>query len=66
MRVGMQELIVILLIAAIIFGGAKISGLGKAVGKSIREFKEEINDSNESDKSNKSKDNKDSEDNKDS
>ena len=43
MRIGFQELIVILLIAGVVFGGSKISGLGKAIGKSVREFKEEVN-----------------------
>ena len=43
MRIGFQELIVILLIAGVVFGGSKISGLGKAIGKSEREFKEEVN-----------------------
>ena len=43
MRIGFQELMVILLIAGVVFGGSKISGLGKAIGKSVREFKEEVN-----------------------
>ena len=43
MRIGFQELIVILLIAGVVFGGSKISGLGKAIGKSVRKFKEEVN-----------------------
>lgn len=46
MRIGVQELIIILLIAAIVFGGSKISGLGKAIGKSVKEFKEEVNSDN--------------------
>ena len=43
MHIGVQELIIILLIAAIVFGGTKVSGLGKAIGKSVREFKDEVN-----------------------
>ncbi len=42
MHIGVQELIVILLIAAVVFGGAKLAGVGKALGKSVREFKEEV------------------------
>lgn len=43
MHLGAQELIVILLIVLILFGGKKVSGLGKALGTSLREFKEEVN-----------------------
>lgn len=42
MRIGAGELLVILLIAIVLFGGKRISGLGKALGTSIREFKEEM------------------------
>lgn len=43
MHLGAQELIVILLIVIVLFGGKKVSGLGKALGTSLREFKEEVN-----------------------
>ena len=36
---GAQELIVILLIALVLFGGAKIPDLGRSLGQAIREFK---------------------------
>lgn len=36
---GMPELIVILLIAITLFGANKLSGVGGALGKNIREFK---------------------------
>ena len=39
---GWQELLIILVIVVIIFGGAKIAGIGKASGRAIREFKEEL------------------------
>jgi len=39
---GWQELLIILVIVVIIFGGAKLAGVGKASGRAIREFKEEI------------------------
>ena len=38
-NLGMQELIVILIIALVVFGPAKLPELGKALGKSIREFR---------------------------
>lgn len=44
MHIGVQELIVILLIAAVVFGGGKLAGVGKALGRSIREFREEVKD----------------------
>jgi twin arginine-targeting protein translocase, TatA/E family len=43
MHLGIQELVVILIIVLVLFGGKKISGLGKALGTSMREFKEEVN-----------------------
>ena len=43
MHLGAQELIIILIIVLILFGGKKVSGLGKALGMSLREFKEEVN-----------------------
>lgn len=36
---GMQELVVILLLAALLFGGKKIPELAKGLGEGIREFK---------------------------
>jgi len=39
---GWQELLVILVIVVIIFGGSKIAGVGKASGRAIREFKDEL------------------------
>lgn len=37
--IGAPELIVILVIALVVFGPGKLPELGKAVGKTIREFK---------------------------
>ncbi|MDO4179101.1 MAG: twin-arginine translocase TatA/TatE family subunit [Phascolarctobacterium sp.] len=42
MRLGATELLLILAVAIIVFGAGKIGGLGKALGTSIREFKEEV------------------------
>lgn len=44
MRIGVQELLVILLIAAVVFGGSKLAGVGKALGRSVREFRDEVKD----------------------
>ncbi|API92928.1 MULTISPECIES: twin-arginine translocase TatA/TatE family subunit [unclassified Virgibacillus] len=38
-NIGMPGLIVILILALIIFGPNKLPELGKAVGKTLREFK---------------------------
>ncbi len=42
MRLGPMEILLILVLALVIFGGTKLSGVGKALGQSIREFKKEI------------------------
>jgi len=38
-RIGTTELLLILLIAVVIFGPAKLPKLGKAIGKTIGNFK---------------------------
>lgn len=42
MHLGTQELILILLIVIVLFGGKKVAGLGKALGTSLREFRSEV------------------------
>lgn len=42
MRLGITEILVILAIALVVFGGGKLAGVGKALGQSIREFKKEV------------------------
>ena len=39
--IGWPELLVVLIIALLLFGGTRLAGLGKASGTAIREFKEE-------------------------
>jgi sec-independent protein translocase protein TatA len=42
MRLGVLEIVLILVLALVLFGGKKLSGVGKALGQSIREFKNEV------------------------
>ena len=42
-RIGTTELLVILLISLVLFGGSRVAGLGKALGTSLREFRAELN-----------------------
>jgi len=42
MRLGITEILLILVLALVIFGGNKLKGVGKALGQSIREFKSEV------------------------
>jgi len=40
----MKELIILLVIVLIIFGPKKLPGLGRAIGQSIREFRDGVKD----------------------
>lgn len=46
-RIGTTEIVLLLALALVIFGGGKIQGLGKALGTSIRDFKKEVGTSDE-------------------
>ena len=39
---GWQEGLIILAVVVIIFGGSRLAGVGKASGRAIREFKDEL------------------------
>jgi sec-independent protein translocase protein TatA len=39
--VGTPELLIVLVIAALVFGGAKLPELARNAGKAVRQFKEE-------------------------
>lgn len=43
-NIGWPELLIILVVVLILFGGSRLAGIGKASGKAIREFKEETRD----------------------
>lgn len=42
MRLGTTEIILIIVLALVLFGGGKLAGVGKALGKSIKDFKNEV------------------------
>ncbi len=56
MRFGTTELLLLVVLAIILFGGSRIAGLGKALGRSIREFKEEVHTDDKPAESAQSKD----------
>ena len=47
MRLGVTEILLILVLVLVIFGGGKLAGVGKALGQSIREFKKEVSPDDE-------------------
>ena len=52
MKLGTTEIILIIVLALVLFGGSKVAGLGGALGKSIKDFKSAVkeDDAKESDK----------------
>ena len=56
--IGMQELLVILVIALLIFGAGRLPEIGKAVGKTIQEFKKGMKEMRDSVKEDKEEDKK--------
>jgi len=53
--IGMPELLVILLIALLIFGAARLPEIGRALGKTIRELKKGMKEIDENSKEDKQK-----------
>ncbi len=53
MRIGATEILLILVLALVIFGGGKLAGVGKSLGQSIREFKKEVQQDDETEAENK-------------
>ncbi|ADG81124.1 twin-arginine translocation protein, TatA/E family subunit [Thermincola ferriacetica] len=51
-NLGVPELIIILIIGLIIFGPGKLSGVGKAMGDTIREFRNSLNTDGDAKKQN--------------
>jgi sec-independent protein translocase protein TatA len=45
--IGLPELFIILAIAIILFGPARIGGIGKSLGEAIRGFRQAVKDENE-------------------
>ena len=46
---GLPELLVILLIVLLLFGGKKLGSIGKSLGEGIRGFKDSVKGKNEPD-----------------
>ena len=51
--IGIQELLVIFLICLLIFGAAKLPEIGRALGKTIKEFKKAIKEGGSEDQEEK-------------
>jgi sec-independent protein translocase protein TatA len=47
MRFGVWEILLIIVLVLVLFGGAKLAGVGKNLGRGIKEFKEEIKDTDD-------------------
>ena len=52
MRLGTTEIILIIVLALVLFGGGKLAGVGKALGRSIKDFKNEVKEDKDDDKGN--------------
>ncbi len=58
MRLGIWEIVLILVLALVLFGGNKLAGVGKALGKSITDFKNEMKNDEDGEKAEKKDDGK--------
>ena len=50
MRLGTTEIILIIVLALVLFGGGKLAGVGNALGRSIKDFKNEVKEDKDDDK----------------
>ena len=48
-NIGPLELVIVLLIVVALFGAGRIAGVGQALGKSVREFREEARNDDDDD-----------------
>ena len=53
MRLGTTEIILILVLALVLFGGGKLAAVGKALGQSIKDFKKEVKEDDSKPEENK-------------
>ena len=51
MRIGLPELVIILVIVVLIFGANRLPELGRGIGKGLRNFKDATNTKEETEKS---------------
>ncbi len=49
-RFGITEILILLVIALVFFGGSRIAGIGKGLGEGIRNFKKGLKDDDEPEK----------------
>ncbi|MBR3763227.1 MAG: twin-arginine translocase TatA/TatE family subunit [Clostridia bacterium] len=55
-RLGIWEIILIVVLALVLFGGGKLAGVGPALGKAIRGFKKELKGDDEPEKDDNAQD----------
>lgn len=41
-KLSIWEIVLVVVLALVLFGGGKLAGVGKALGQSIRDFKKEL------------------------
>ena len=49
-NIGFPELLLILLVCLLLFGGSRLKEIGKSLGEGIREFKKAVQGSDKNDK----------------
>lgn len=56
MRLGTTEIVLIIVLVLVLFGGGKIAGIGGALGKSIKDFKKAVKEDEPAKESEKDED----------